>query len=254
MSKPFLLDFDSTPRAVLEPDHERNETHYHFHAKLLFAFLTQEAIDDFLNQHPHRVMGHFDCFGKKILIYEVELLNGEITLCQAMLGSPAAVELLDWLISYGVKQILAIGSAGTLVDLPENYFLVPTKAIRDEGTSFHYMAPGNFVDLRSDFLAKTENLMVQKGFKVKRVTTWTTDGFFRETAKKVKQFKELGAACVEMECAAMAACAQFRQADFAQILFTADSLNDIDDHQERDWGKDAHEMALELSTSILDQL
>lgn len=55
MSKPFLLDFDSTPRAVLEPDHERNETHYHFHAKLLFAFLTQEAIDDFLAQHLHLI-------------------------------------------------------------------------------------------------------------------------------------------------------------------------------------------------------
>lgn len=254
MSKPFLLDFDSTPGAVLEPDHERNETHYHFHAKLLFAFLTQEAIDDFLAQRPHRVLGHFDCFGKVTLIYEVEMPKEKITLCQAMLGAPAAVQILDWLISYGVKQILAIGSAGTLVDLPENYFLVPTKTIRDEGTSFHYMEPGNFVDLRSAFLTKTENLMVQNGFKVKEVTTWTTDGFFRETARKVKQFKKLGAACVEMECAAMAACAQFRQADFAQILFTADSLNDIEDHQERGWGKDAHGKGLELATSILDQL
>lgn len=251
MSKPFLLDFDSTPHAVLEPNHERNETHYHFHAKLLFAFLTQEAIDSFLTQHPHRVMGHFNCFGKMILVYEVEMSNGK---CQAMLGAPAAVELLDWLISYGVKQILAIGSAGTLVDLPENYFLVPTKAIRDEGTSFHYMESSNFVDLRSDFLTKTENLMVQNGFKVKEVMTWTTDGFFRETARKVKQFKELGAACVEMECAAMAACAQFRQADFAQILFTADSLNNIENHQERGWGKDAHGKGLELATSILNQL
>lgn len=254
MSKPFLLDFDSTQHAVLEPNHERNETHYHFHEKLLFAFLTQEAIDGFLAQQPHRVMGHFDCFGKKILIYEVELPKWKITLCQAMLGAPAAVELLDWLISYGVKQILAIGSAGTLDDLPENYFLVPTKAIRDEGTSFHYMASGNFVDLSSEFLTKAEKLMEQNNFKVKEVMTWTTDGFFRETAKKVKQFKKLGAACVEMECAAMAACAQFRQADFAQILFTADSLNDLENHRERDWGRDAHEMALNLAATVIDKL
>lgn len=76
---------------------------------------------------------------------------------------------------------------------------------------------------------------------------------FRETTKKVKHFKELGAACVEM-----AASAQFWQADFAQILFTADALNDLlndlEKLQERGWGKDAHEIGFERATSILDQL
>lgn len=254
MSKPFLLDFDSDQQAVIEPDHERDENHYQFQPKLLFAFLTQKAIDNFLVQYAHKVIGVFKCFDKSTPVYEVEMPNGKISLCQAMLGAPAATELLDWLISFGVRQVLAIGSAGTLVDLPENYFLVPTKAIRDEGTSFHYMEPGNFVDLHSDFLTKTEKLMNQNNFKVKEVMTWTTDGFFRETVKKVSHFKNLGASCVEMECAAMAACAQFRKADFAQILFTADSLSDIQNHVVRGWGRDAHELALELTAKIIEKL
>lgn len=96
--------------------------------------------------------------------------------------------------------------------------------------------------------------MQQNNFKVKEVTTWTTDGFYRETPAKVKQFKELGASCVEMECAALAACANFRQVDFAQILFTADSLSDLEKHEDRGWGRDAHELALQLATQILAKI
>lgn len=140
MQQPFLLDFDVNKNAVLEPDHERSKVNYHFHRKLLFAFITNDAIKQFLTAYPHRLIGQFDCFEGKTPIYEVELGQEKITFCQAKLGAAAATELLDWLISYGVKQILALGSAGTLVDLPEGYFLLPTKAIRDEGTSFHYVA------------------------------------------------------------------------------------------------------------------
>ena len=254
MKEPFLLNFDPEPRAVLERDHEKEINHFHFQPKLLFAFLTPDVISDFLARYPHKKLGFFDCFEGETPIYEVDLDGQKITFCQAKIGAAAAVELLDWLISYGVKQILAIGSAGCLVDLPENYFLVPTKAIRDEGTSFHYMKPGTYIDLKSEFLTKTKKLLKEEGLKVEEVTTWTTDGFFRETVKKVKQAKELGASCVEMECAAMAACAQFRGVDFAQILFTADSLKDIEKHDERGWGRDAHEAAINLAANIITNI
>ncbi|MDF7668187.1 nucleoside phosphorylase [Lactobacillus sp. ESL0703] len=254
MSKQFLMQFDSNPRAVLDPDHERTELNYHFPKKLLFAFITSEAIAEFLAKHEHREIGVFECFEGATKIYEVQLENETVTFCQAKIGAAAAVELLDWLLGYGVRQVIAIGSAGVLVDLPENYFLVPIKAIRDEGTSFHYASAGNFISLEGPYLGRVEELMQQNNFKVKEVTTWTTDGFFRETPAKVKQFKELGASCVEMECAALAACANFRQVDFAQILFTADSLSDLEKHEDRGWGRDAHELALQLAAQILAKI
>ncbi|WEV38086.1 nucleoside phosphorylase [Lactobacillus sp. ESL0680] len=254
MSKPFLTQFDPNPSAVLDPDHERAELDYHFPKKLLFAFITSEAIANFLSQYPYRKLGHYDCFEGETPIYEVNLGNEKITFCQAKIGAAAAVELLDWLIGYGVRQVIAIGSSGVLVDLPENYFLVPIKAIRDEGTSFHYAPAGNFISLEGPYLRRVEELMQQNNFKVKEVTTWTTDGFFRETPAKVKQFKELGASCVEMECAALATCANFRQVDFAQILFTADSLSDLEKHEDRSWGRDAHELALQLAAQILAKI
>ena len=58
---------------------------------------------------------------------------------------------------------------------------------------------------------------------------------------------EEGCQVVEMECSALAACAQFRNAVFGQILFTADTLAELDKYDERDWGKSSYEKVLDLS-------
>ena len=81
--------------------------------------------------------------------------------------------------------------------------------------------------------------------------TWTTDGFFRETRDMVEYRKSEGCATVEMECAALAACAQKRGAVFGQILYTADSLANVYAHDERDWGKGSLRKALELCINVL---
>lgn len=227
----YILDFDDNPHAVIEPHHD--DRPFQFHDKLLYAFVPEEEIKAFLDQHLHRTIGEFHSVSFTPKIYEVQLL--------------------DWLIGYGVKEVLTVGTAGVLVDLPENVMLLPKRAIRDEGTSFHYMEPGRFVDLNSDFLDKVERAMKKLDLSYKEVITWTTDGFFRETPKKVNQFKELGATTVEMECAALAACAQFRKIDFAQILFTADSLADINKHDNRNWGKESHRTSLEVGMKILTE-
>ncbi len=250
--EPFILDFDKNTHAVLEPDHD--ECPFHFHDRLLYAFVPKEDIDAFLDKHLHRTLGEFETVSFNPKIYEVEI-NGELlTLCQAPLGAPAATQLLDWLIAYGVKKILAVGTCGALVDLPENEMLLPTKAVRDEGTSFHYMKPGQFVELNADFLKQIKNSMSKLKLKYDEITTWTTDGFFRETPKKVAQFRQLGASVVEMECAALAACAQFRKVDFAQILFTADTLADMNNYDERDWGGNSHSAGLVIGAKVLSQI
>ena len=82
-------------------------------------------------------------------------------------------------------------------------------------------------------------------------TTWTTDGFFRETGDMVKYRLEEGCSVVEMECAALAACCRKRGALFGQFLFTADSLANVHDYDARDFGTDSHEKALLLGLNIL---
>lgn len=250
--QPFILDFDENYHAVLEPDHDQEP--FHFHSRLLYAFVPKEEIDSFLDKYLHRTMGMFDSVSFSPKIYEVEMGGELFTLCQAPLGAPAATQLLDWLISYGVKEVLAVGIAGALIDLPENAMFLPTQAIRDEGTSFHYMEPGQFIDLNTQFIKKVEAQLDRLDLEYDEITTWMTDGFFRETPKKVAYFRQLGASVVEMECAGMAACAQFRKVDFTQILFTADSLADMDNYDVQDWGSESHSTSLEIGSKVLIHL
>lgn len=250
--QPFILDFDKNPHAVFEPNHD--QAPFYFHPRLLYAFVPEKEINAFLDQHLHRTLGEFESCSFNPKIYEVQIDNEFFTLCQAPLGAPAAVQLLEWLIAYGVEKVLTVGTAGALVDLPENTMLLPTRAIRDEGTSFHYMQPGQFVELDSSFLKEVEKALTELNVDYDEITTWTTDGFFRETPKKVAQFRQLGASTVEMECAALAACAQFRKIDFAQLLFTADTLADMDNYDERDWGGESHRTGLSIGAQILTRI
>ncbi len=75
-----------------------------------------------------------------------------------------------------------------------------------------------------------------------------------DTPKKVALFRQLGASTVEMECSALAACAKFRKVDFAQILFTADTLADMENYDERDWGSESHRTGLSIGAKILTRI
>lgn len=96
-----------------------------------------------------------------------------------------------------------------------------------------------------------EKTIVEHGLEYREVITWTTDGFYRETKEKVAYRRQEGCEVVEMECSALAACASLRNAIWGCILFTADTLADVENYDERNWGKDSLSYALEL---CLDQL
>ncbi|KWX58211.1 nucleoside phosphorylase [Lactobacillus crispatus] len=248
----FVLDIDLSKKAVIEPGVENLE--YKFHEKLLFAFVPDDEINSFLDKHSHKTLGKFKTVSFRPKIYEVEVNNQLITLCQVPVGAPASTKFLDWLINYGVKQVLSVGNAGALDNLPENTMFVPQEAIRGEGTSFYYKEPSKIIALDKNFVRRVENEIKNLGFQYEEGTTWTTDGFFRETPNQVLQAKKLGAKTVEMECSALAACAEFRNISFAQILFTADSLADMDNYDKRNWGHDSYSVSLNIGSQVLASL
>ena len=145
-----------------------------------------------------------------------------------------------------MEEIISCGSCGVLADIPENAFLVPCKALRDEGTSYHYLPPERFVDVSEKARHAIEKTMKNHGLPYMEVVTWSTDGFFRETKEKVAYRKSEGCSVVEMECSALAACAKMRGAIWGELLFTADTLADAEHYDERNWGDDSPSYALEL--------
>ena len=142
----------------------------------------------------------------------------------------------------------------SLQKLEENVFLVPRRALRDEGTSYHYLPPSRYIDLNPQVLHCIERTFKKWNIPYLECMTWTTDGFYRETREKVAHRRQEGCMTVEMECAALAACARFRNIAFGQILFTADTLADMDAYHERNWGGESLEKALRLCFDIAHEL
>ena len=171
--QPFILDIDLNKQAVIEPGVENLQ--YKFHEKLLFAFVPDDEIKSFLDKHSHKTLGKFKTVSFRPKVYEVEINNQLITLCQAPVGASASTKFLDWLINYGVKQVLSVGNAGALVDLPENTIFVPQRAIRGEGTSFYYTKPSKMITLNEKFVRSVENEIKNLGLQYDEGITWTTE-------------------------------------------------------------------------------
>ena len=266
-----ILEYDSDKSAVLMPNHDNISVH--LPSKAVFAFLGDE-IDQYALSRKATIVANFESATKVYPIYvleekvkkkvgdkldenadekldessdeKVEEETQEICLVQAPVGAPAAVQILDWLISYGVREVVSAGSCGSLVDYAENVFLVPYKALRDEGTSYHYLPPSRYVDVSERSRRAILQTLQAHNLPHHEVKTWTTDGFFRETKGKVASRKQEGCAVVEMECSALAACAQMRGIVWGEILYTADTLHDVENYDERNWGGDSKAYALEL--------
>lgn len=238
-----ILEFDTEQTAVINPTHENLDLQ--LPKKCVFAFLGA-YIDEYANQTNSRQVSSFISATKHYPIYITSYKGEDIVLCQAPVGAAAAVQILDWLIGYGVREIISAGSCGVLEKFPESTFLIPNKALRDEGTSYHYAPPSRFMEVSAKARKAIEETVLEHGMKYQEVISWSTDGFFRETKEKVAYRKREGCSVVEMECAAMAACAAFRGAAWGMILYSADSLADVEKYDMRNWGGNAYEYALTL--------
>ena len=246
-----ILEFDDNPQAVIMPNHEGLDLQ--LPKKCIYAFL-EEEIDRYAQEVEADCVGEFVSATKTYPVYVMDYKGEKVCLAQAPVGSAPAAQFMDWLIGYGVEQIISTGTCGVLADIEENAFLVPVRALRDEGTSYHYVAPSRYMDVHVEAIFAIEQVLEQLGIPYEEVMTWSTDGFYRETAEKVAYRKEEGCAVVEMECAALAAVAQLRGVVWGQLLFTADSLADLENYDSRDWGSEAFDKALELCLEIVSHM
>ncbi len=248
MTESPLFNFDNNQVGVTDPSEDPEIS---CETKCLFAFVEESDLQTFLEPYHPMQVGVFSCITKEFPILKVEAYGQTLTVMQAPLGAPAATQILDYLIGHGVQQIISMGSCGVLTNHAEGDFLLPIEALRDEGTSYHYLPASETIKLNAQMEQAIETTLQSAHQTVTQVKTWTTDGYFRETQQLVEQYRASGYQTVEMECAALAACAQFRQVDFGQFFFTADSLAHTDAYDKRDWGRSARQGALNLGLKAL---
>jgi purine-nucleoside phosphorylase len=143
-------------------------------------------------------------------------------------GAPVAVTLSEVLIAMGVKRIINIGVAGTLqkyIDIGD--IVVCDRAIRDEGTSYHYLPPDTYAYPHSELIKQITETLNTKGTEYFNGATWTTDAPYRETIAEVSKYQEEGVLTVEMEASALFALGKHRNIEVGAIFTISDSLADL---------------------------
>jgi uridine phosphorylase len=164
--------------------------------------------------------GHVECDGWLKGAYLVPCNDSRILVLKVPgFGAPTAVMTLEELIAFGIKKFVNLGTAGGLQqDMSVGDIVVCDRAIRDEGTSHHYVPVA----------------LERQGIQYSRGTSWTTDAPYRETIEELRQYCSDGVATVEMEVSALFAVGAYRGVGVSSILVISDILS------EEDWNQGYH--------------
>lgn len=136
----------------------------------------------------------------------------ELGIVPCAVGASFAVLIAEQLFASGCRLLISMTSSGQLVELrPPPYFILIERALRDEGTSYHYLPPSEFSEGPARLLASLQGAFDGLGVSVMRGATWTTDAPYRETAMAITAMKARGLHAVEMEAAALYAFAHARK-------------------------------------------
>jgi uridine phosphorylase len=135
----------------------------------------------------------------------------ELGLVGCAVGAPFAVLVAEQLFASGCRLLISMTSAGRLTELrPPPYFILIERALRDEGTSYHYLPPAEFSTADPALLQTVAGAFSHLDVAVERGATWTTDAPFRETPEAIAAMTARGLLAVEMEAAALYAFAGAR--------------------------------------------
>ncbi len=159
-------------------------------------------------------------------IYRIKYKEKEFALFMNRVGAPMSVGTLEDVYQMGIEKVIIFGSCGVLDKSIKTFSIIlPDSAIRDEGTSYHYLPASEEIAINSKYLDTLKKLLDELEISYIVGKTWTIDAFYRETEKKVALRKEQGCICVEMEASANESIAQFRKKDIFQFFYAADNLD-----------------------------
>ena len=170
-----------------------------------------EIFQAVIDRYPHREVAYIGSANGHKAIYAVDINGMEIDIIE-----------MQW--QTGVKNLIIFGSCGALDSEATNgKYIVPTQAYRDEGMSYHYAPPSDYMDIKNaDRLAR---ILEQLRLPFVKGRVWTTDAPYRETKTAVEKRKSDGCIAVEMELAGVQAVCDFHGLELYSFLMTGDVLD-----------------------------
>jgi uridine phosphorylase len=226
-----ILEFDNATEAVIEPGQVLKPLE-NLPERCVLCFFNDVITSLFADKgHFHRLhseIGHNP-------LYVAEQRGKKFAVVHPGVGAPLAAGTLEELIALGCRKFIACGGAGVLNQaIALGHLVVPASAVRDEGTSYHYLPPGREVAASPEAVTAIRKTLDERNITYVIGKTWTTDGLYRETPAKVARRRAEGCITVEMEASAFFAVAQFRGVTFGQILYGGDDLSG-EVWDQRDW-------------------
>lgn len=185
---------------------------------------SKKLMEHVLENHKTTNVQRF--YGEMYLLNETK--NNVAIVGKFGIGAPVATMLLEELIAFGVKRFISIGTAGTLQkNLRAGDLVVCERAIRDEGTSYHYLKASKYAYASPGMTGRIKKALDAADQKYFVGTSWTVDAPYRETIAEARQYQKDGVATVEMEASALFAVAQYRGVEMGAMFTISDSLAEL---------------------------
>jgi uridine phosphorylase len=167
------------------------------------------------------------CYHTDLHGFEQEGLGYGLIDCAV--GAAFAVLVAEELFASGCKLLISVTSAGQIVPVREPpYFIIIDRALRDEGTSYHYLPPSDYCLADERLVRLAETSLAAAGMPIQTGAAWTTDAPFRETADAIEAARAAGILAVEMEAAALYAFAAARERAVLCLAHITNQMGRVD--------------------------
>jgi uridine phosphorylase len=218
----LLAEFDAERTALIEPSMVVSPRDIPRPAVMCFF---SEVIEGIARRGDARQVAELRGAHGVHPIWEIAVNGERLAVFHPGVGAPLAAMFMEEAIGTGCAAFCACGGAGAVQpDLALGHVVIPDSALRDEGTSFHYLAPTRSVEADPRGVRIAVEVLEDLGLPYVVGRTWTTDAPYRETRAKIARRAADGCLTVEMEAAALFAVARFRNVRFAQLLYAGDSV------------------------------
>ena len=250
-----ILEYDKESPNVIDPIHNVDLS-IRLPQQCVLSFFG-EAVKKKVESEHLRTIGSLIMESIDIPIYECVAANGKtVALLHILGGGPYAAGQIEKLHALGARKYIVCGGCGVLVKGScSGQIYVPVSAVRDEGTSYHYVPPSREIRINEEVLNNISDVLKQKKIPFSMVKTWTTDAMYRETKAKIESRKKEGCHVVEMECASFYAVAEYKQDLLGQLLYAGDDLSG-EIWKSREWKSNTtvRDRLLELSIDICSKM
>ena len=180
-----------------------------------------------------------------------DLAGYQVGIVGRVVGASFAVLVAEELFASGCRLLVSLTSAGQITAAgPPPYFVVIDRALRDEGTSYHYAPPSEFADADPELVKRAAAALAERGPRSVVGASWTTDAPFRETAQAIEAARAKGILAVEMEAAALYTFARVAGVSVLCLAHVTNTMGQSGDDFEKGEADGTHDALAALAAVI----